>query len=112
MPLLQQSTRPDAWRLWFDAMGVQAPHWQSGPRYELFSMSATAAAHGLGVALVPRMLIADDLARGDLVLACDRALRGSRGYYLVSPQRRDPPAALAVFRDWLVARAGAETASA
>ncbi len=102
LPLLQQSTRPDAWRLWFEAMGVQAPHWQSGPRYELFSMSATAAAHGLGVALVPRMLIAQDLARGDLVLACGHALRGSRGYYLVSPERRDPPAALALFRNWLV----------
>lgn len=106
LPLLQQSTRPDAWRLWFEAMGVAAPHWQSGPRYELFSMSATAAAHGLGVALVPRMLVEDDLARGDLVIACDRSLQGSRGYYLVSPERRDPPAALALFRDWLVERAG------
>lgn len=108
LPLLQQSTRPDAWRLWFEAMGVQAAHWQSGPRYELFSMSATAAAHGLGVALVPRMLVAQDLARGDLVLACDRTLRGSRGYYLVSPERRDPPAALALFRDWLLECASAE----
>lgn len=105
LPLLQQSTRPDAWRLWFEAMGVAAPHWQSGPRYELFSMSATAAAHGLGVALVPRMLVEDDLSRGDLVVACERSLQGSRGYYLVSPQRRDPPAALALFRDWLVERA-------
>lgn len=104
LPLLQQSTRPDAWRLWFEAMGVAAPHWQCGPRYELFSMSATAAAHGLGVALVPRMLVEDDLSRGDLVVACERSLQGSRGYYLVSPQRRDPPAALALFRDWLVER--------
>lgn len=109
LPLLQQSTRPDAWRLWFEAMGVQAAHWQSGPRYELFSMSATAAAHGLGVALVPRMLVAQDLARGDLVLACDRALRGNRGYYLISPERRDPPAALAQFRDWLMECARADT---
>lgn len=105
LPLLQQSTRPDAWRLWFEAMQVQAAHWQSGPRYELFSMSATAAANGLGVALVPRMLVAQDLARGDLVVACDRPLQGSRGYYLVSPQRRDPPASLELFRDWLVERA-------
>lgn len=109
LPLLQQSTRPDAWRQWFEAMGVPAVHWQSGPRYELFSMTTTAAAHGLGVALVPRMLVADELARGDLVVACERALMGSRGYYLVSPERRDPPAALGLFRDWLLeqARAGA-----
>ncbi|MFT3717392.1 LysR family transcriptional regulator [Pseudorhodoferax sp.] len=102
LPLLQQSTRPDAWRQWFEAMGVAAAHWQSGPRYELFSMSATAAAHGLGVALVPRLLVEDDLARGTLVVACDRPLQGSRGYYLVWPERSDPPAALALLRDWLV----------
>lgn len=111
LPLLQQSTRPDAWRLWFEAAQVEAPHWQSGPRYELFSMLATAAAHGLGVALIPRMLVEDDLARGDLVVACDRALEGSRGYYLVSPERRDPPAALGLFREWLLERARADTAA-
>ena len=73
LPLLQQSTRPDAWRQWFDAMGVSAPPPLSGPRYELFSMTAAAAAHGLGVALVPRLLIEPELARGELVVACERA---------------------------------------
>ena len=57
LPLLQQSTRPDGWRQWFDAQRVEAPRARSGPRYELFSMLAVAAAHGLGVALMPRMLI-------------------------------------------------------
>ena len=107
LPLLQQSTRPDAWRLWFEAMDVQTPHWHTGPRYELFSMLATAATHGLGVALIPRMLVEDELARGDLVVACDRPLRGARGYYLVSPVLRDPPAALAPFQAWLLDRAQA-----
>ena len=57
MPLLQQSTRPEGWRQWFDAMGVDAPHALNGPRYELFSMLAVAASHQLGVALMPRLLI-------------------------------------------------------
>ena len=104
-PLLQQSTRPDGWRPWFEAMGVAARQALGGPRYELFSMTATAAAHGLGVALMPRILIEDDLARGDLVVACDRPLRGERSYYLVVPLLRDAPPALAVFEDWLTARA-------
>jgi DNA-binding transcriptional LysR family regulator len=107
LPLLQQSTRPDGWRQWFEAMGVTSANWQSGPRFELFSMTTMAAAHGLGVALAPRLLVEDDLARGDLVVACDRPHSGGRGYYLVSPARRDPPAALAVFRDWLLEQAGA-----
>jgi DNA-binding transcriptional LysR family regulator len=108
LPLLQQSTRPDGWRQWFEAMGVVAAQPLAGPRYELFSMTATAAAHGLGVALMPRILIEDDLQRGELVVACDRPLRGERSYYLVAPvlpDARDAPPALPVFEAWLLARA-------
>ena len=48
-------------------------------------MLAIAAAHGLGVALMPRMLIEPELARGELVVACDRPLRAERSYFLVTP---------------------------
>ena len=101
LPLLQQSTRPFAWRQWFDAAGVVAQHALSGPRYELFSMTTNAAIHGLGVALVPRLLIEDELRRGDLVVACAQSLQGARAHYLVTPLRDDEPAAVGFFRDWL-----------
>ena len=101
LPLLQQSTRPEGWRLWFDALGVEAPLALAGSRFELFSMTAAAAAHGLGLALVPRLLVEAELARGELVLACTEALPGQRAYYLVSPQRADEKQALASFRPWL-----------
>lgn len=109
LPLIQQSTRPHGWRQWFDAMGVQdAPRALDGPRYELFSMTAVAAAHGLGVALMPPMLIEAEMARGELVVACPQPLRGERGYYLVSPAQHQPPV-LAAFAQWLgeMAAAGA-----
>lgn len=105
MPLLQQSTRPDGWRQWFDAQQVDAPRARTGPRYELFSMLATAAAHGLGVALMPTMLVGDELARGELVVACARPLSGQRNYYLVTPDRGEPRPLLAAFADWLGAQA-------
>ncbi|WP_213954611.1 LysR substrate-binding domain-containing protein [Variovorax sp. dw_954] len=104
LPLLQQSTRPDIWRQWFDAQQVDAPNARGGPRYELFSMLAAGAAHGLGVALMPTMLVADELARGDLVVACPRPLAGERNYYLVTPDRGDPPPLLRVFADWILAQ--------
>ncbi|WCM94677.1 LysR substrate-binding domain-containing protein [Acidovorax sp. NCPPB 2350] len=101
LPLLQQTTRPHAWRQWFEAMGVHAPqHALDGPRYELFSMSAVAAAHGLGVALVPLMLTEAERARGELVPACDQPPRGGRGYYLVTPAQPQPPV-VAAFAAWL-----------
>lgn len=106
LPLLQQSTRPHAWRQWFDAMGAAAPRALEGPRYELFSMLAVAAAQGLGVALIPPMLIEAELARGELVAASPHPLRGERAYYLVTPQLQAPaPAALAAFLPWLQGQA-------
>jgi LysR family glycine cleavage system transcriptional activator len=101
LPLLQQSTRPEAWRQWFEAMGVSAASALSGPRYELYSMTAAAAAHGLGLALVPRLLIEPELARGELVVACPRPLKSGRTYWLVTPERGEPRPALAAFAAWL-----------
>ncbi len=111
MPLLQQSTRPDGWRQWFDAQHVDAPRAHSGPRYELFTMIESAAAHGLGVALMPTLAIQDALARGELVVACERPLRGERSYYLVTPATQDERPAVALFRAWLLEQAGAPAAA-
>jgi DNA-binding transcriptional LysR family regulator len=102
LPLLQQSTRPNAWRQWFDALGLPGtPSALAGPRFELFSMTAAAAAQGLGLALVPRLLIETELARGELVVACEQPLRGERSYYLVTPQRLDERPVVATLRQWL-----------
>jgi DNA-binding transcriptional LysR family regulator len=101
LPLLQQSTRADAWHQWFDAVGVAAPLAQSGPRYELFSMTAAAATQGLGLALVPRFLIEPELARGELVVACHQALQSGRAYYLITPERNEERPAVGTFRRWL-----------
>lgn len=90
LPLLQQSTRPEAWRQWFAAAGLEevstAPTALAGPRYEQFSMTAAAAACGMGVALVPSLLIEAELARGELVIASPLPVPGERYYYWVTPQ--------------------------
>jgi LysR family glycine cleavage system transcriptional activator len=102
MPLLQQSTRPDAWSQWFSQAKVEAPRALAGPRYEQFSMTVAAAAQGLGLALVPRLLIEPELVRGELVIAHPLALSSQRGYYLVRPQGAQAEAsALEPFALWL-----------
>ena len=73
----------------------------AGPRYELFSMQAAAASCGLGVALMPTLLIQAELASGALVVACPRPLRGQRAYYLVQPDLQER-AALTCFKEWLL----------
>ncbi|MQT71951.1 LysR family transcriptional regulator, partial [Pseudomonas sp. FSL R10-0071] len=69
LPLLQQTTRPYAWRQWFNAQDMSVPRDMTGPRYELFSMLAQAAIHEMGVALIPPFLIQRELAEKRLVIA-------------------------------------------
>jgi len=102
MPLLQQTTRPYAWRQWFDSLGLKVARDMTGPRLELFSMLAQAAEHGMGVALIPPFLIQRELAEGRLVPAHPHAYRSeARAYYLMIPERKVESAGLVAFRDWL-----------
>lgn len=103
LPLLQQSTRPYAWRHWFAACGVGHAGDLAGPRYELFSMLAEAAICGGGVALIPPLLIEDELASGRLVRAAEPQLDDGRAYWLVWPEGSGGGGVIRVFRQWLAA---------
>ncbi|MBI5276473.1 MAG: LysR family transcriptional regulator [Burkholderiales bacterium] len=102
LPLLQQGTRTHHWRRWFAAQGMRVEGDMSGPRFELFSMSIEAAVHGLGIALVPRVLVQDELARGLLADVGGSFEGGELGYYLVHPEGKADNPALLAFRDWLL----------
>lgn len=105
LPLLQQSTRPYAWRQWFGSLGLSVPRDMTGPRLELFSMLAQAAMHEMGVALIPPFLISEPLAQGRLVIANRHASPSDKAYYLVLPERKLESASLLAFRQWLLAQA-------
>ncbi|MBI2307328.1 MAG: transcriptional regulator GcvA [Rhodocyclales bacterium] len=103
--LLQQSSRPEAWRQWFDAAQLRDVNAMKGPRYELFSMLVEAARAGLGVALVPRFFVSSEIAAGELLIPCERSLQSENGYYLVYPERKQGSAVLQAFREWLLRKA-------
>lgn len=105
LPLLQQTTRPYAWRQWFNSQQLNIPRDMTGPRYELFSMLAQAAMHDMGIALIPPFLIQRELAEKRLVIANPRALSSIKAYYLMIPERKVESASLRAFRDWLVNQA-------
>jgi len=107
LSLLQQSTRPHAWRQWFAAQGVNVAEDLHGPRLELFSMLAQAACHGLGAALIPPLLIQQELADGRLQILMDAPLTDeNRAYYLIIPERKAELSALCALRDWLLSQTG------
>ncbi|MHC8303592.1 LysR family transcriptional regulator [Pseudomonas sp. PB3P13] len=105
LPLLQQTTRPYAWRQWFDSQHLNIPRDMTGPRYELFSMLAQAAMHDMGIALIPPFLIQRELMEKRLVIANIQALASVKAYYLMIPERKVESASMKAFRDWLVTQA-------
>ncbi|UVJ44142.1 LysR family transcriptional regulator [Pseudomonas sp. LS1212] len=109
LPLLQQSTRPYAWRQWFNAQNLNIHRDMTGPRYELFSMLAQAAMHEMGIALIPPFLIQRELEEGRLIIANPHALSSIKAYYLMIPERKVESASLHAFRDWLVNEAARYT---
>lgn len=106
LTLLQQSTRPYAWRQFLEALGVSLPQPLAGPRMELFSMLIEAAVAGMGAALCPPFLVQDELAAGRLVVVSPRAVSSDRHYALVYPETKAERPALRAFADWLAAESG------
>lgn len=101
-PRLVHTTRPRAWHDWAQANGVGisgAP----GPGFEHFFMLIEAAKAGMGIALLPRVLIEGHLAAGDLEIIADATLQSDGAYYLITPQDRINAPEVIAFRDWLLA---------
>ena len=77
-----------------------APLALSGPRFELFSMTA-AVACGPGLALLPRLLIEAELMRDELVIANLQSPPTERYDYLVQAGGSDAKPVLQHFTRWL-----------
>src|SRR5579871_1828322 len=80
--LLQQLTRPNAWAFWFSEVGIENPNACLGHQFDHFAMSIQAARHHLGVALVPRFLVTEELARKELITLFEGHLRSEKSYFL------------------------------
>jgi LysR family glycine cleavage system transcriptional activator len=98
--LLHIETRDD-WRMWLQAQGV-AIDWRRGPLLVDTAIGIQAAIAGKGVILVRRSLIADELARGQLVTPLPQSLATGTAYFLVYPPERMSSAPIRAFRNWLL----------
>jgi LysR family glycine cleavage system transcriptional activator len=103
-PLLHLTTRPDAWEQWLsrNLASTEAIH---GMLFDHIAAVGAAAAAGLGIALLPTFLFADELQNGSLVRALDLPMRTQDSYYLVWPSDRTTYPPLISFRRWLIAEA-------
>lgn len=100
--LLHTSSTGDDWQLWLTAAGLP-PHLSQKPglTFDLAFMTVQAAIDGLGVAIGHTAYVADDIAKGRLVVPFDVTLPADAGFYLVAPQDRASAPKLDAFRSWL-----------
>ncbi|MBW9107576.1 LysR family transcriptional regulator [Paraburkholderia phenoliruptrix] len=109
-PLLHSTTRPDAWSRWFANLGVEDSATMHGVRYELHSMLISAAAAGLGIALVPKFFVDEQLPQRGLVIPFAATAVEESAYYLVYPTELSHGKPLELFRTWLLEQAAAYNA--
>jgi len=95
------------WPMWLRAVGLPDLSARHDLRISLASMAVDAAVAGQGIALMGRVLVAEDLARGRLVRLFDTSVASDFRYYLVRSRRRPITPALASFMAWLRAESTA-----
>ncbi|WP_368346188.1 LysR substrate-binding domain-containing protein [Pelagovum sp. HNIBRBA483] len=101
LPLLQQATRPNLWLEWFVEAGFDPVTIARGPRFEQFGMVLAAARAGMGVALVPEVLVSVEIARGVLRQVSKRSLVSATHYVLSYPERSRELPDFEALRTWL-----------
>lgn len=109
--LLQPSIRPYLWREWLQAMDCEAENSGIGPRFEHFYMITQAAIGGLGVALLPLMLVNDDITAGRLVIPFESVYRSREAYCLIYPASKRNDRKIELFRRWLIGEAQQDSTS-
>ncbi len=100
VPLLHKHEDGEQWTEYARQSGIDLPNVDGGPRYDRFSLLIDAARAGMGMALVPRLYVEDDLHAGRLRAPWPEVQCLSERYVLVS-RAGDPCPALALFQDWL-----------
>ena len=98
---LQHTTRPYTWQMWFERYhGVYSePTWAA--RFEHYYMLIEAAKSGLGVALVPRLFVENELKQGSLVALEEYSMGMDERYFLIHHKARSEEEKIRLFRDWL-----------
>lgn len=104
--LLHDELRED-WAMWFAAAGLTGVDTARGPGFDDSGLLIQAAIEGLGVALGRSVLVRGDLDAGRLVRPFDVALGAEFAYHLVYPPDLENAPKIEVFRNWLLATAGA-----
>ncbi len=107
-PLLQHATVPQAWAHWCEAHGVSGINPLAGPQLDQFHSLIRAVMAGMGLALVPRCLVQDDVAAGLVSAPLDDGYTDDSGYFLCYPESKEQLTPLVSFKTWLATAVAAD----
>ncbi|MBY4897666.1 LysR substrate-binding domain-containing protein [Cupriavidus sp. AU9028] len=101
-PLLYHNNAPANWQHWFEAAGV--PHVKPvlARGFDQVSILVQAVKADMGIAVLQRCLVRDEIEAGRVAAPFDLPIRLTRGYFLCTPRERQHHPALSRFRAWLL----------
>lgn len=102
-PLIQNAHRPDSWLRWLEAKGLATQDTISGPRFSQSSMVIQAALAGIGLGVVPVVMIEEQLQSGALHLPLGPPVPSGMSYFAVYPIKAGASKRVLDVRDWLIA---------
>jgi LysR family transcriptional regulator, glycine cleavage system transcriptional activator len=100
--LLQHVSVPQAWSHWCEAHNVHNVNPLAGPQIDQFHSTIRAVMAGMGLGLVPRCLVQDDVNAGLVSTPLDDGYVDDSGYYLVYPEGKSHLAPLLSFKQWVM----------
>lgn len=101
--LLQNASRPSLWLHWLRSAGIEHQGIIVGPRFDLTESIIQAALHGMGLAVVPEILVRRELAAGSLKLAYPQRCSSGEAWYLCIREGHQSRKPVQVLRQWLLA---------
>jgi len=100
-PLLHHRGRLRSWQNLSVQLELKSFNPMAGTRYALFLTIIEAARAGLGIGLVPKLYVTDELARGELIIPFDSQSFSEKRYCLIYPERMHESPPLNTFVSWL-----------
>jgi LysR family transcriptional regulator, glycine cleavage system transcriptional activator len=102
--LLDQSTLPNAWPEFLRQIGHEQTPRTIGAKYQLLTMGHQAALVGLGAALLPHYIVAEDLRRKRLIRLGKECFTPTASYHLLHSEKFQRTPAFDAFRSWLMTK--------
>jgi LysR family transcriptional regulator, glycine cleavage system transcriptional activator len=107
-PTLQNASRPSLWLHWLRSSKLDYSGPIQGPRFPSTALLIQAALSGLGIAVVGRHAVRQELESGELVAPFGPPVRSGEAFWVVQPEKDGQNKNATAFRQWLLREAARE----